>query len=90
MSTEQTANASLVGTWRLIRWTGQAEGAIVHPFGEGASGRLIYDAGGTMAAFLQCPEWSASAVDFVPQRSRFIAYSGNYTIAGNIPCSGAS
>ena len=51
-----------------------------HPFTEESSGRLMYGADGMMAAFLQAPNWPASSVDFVPQRSRFIAYSGKYAV----------
>lgn len=73
----------LVGPWRLTEWIAERGDAREHPFGLAAEGRLIYDPAGVMAAFLLHPEWASLPVDHVPQRQRFISYSGRYRLEGD-------
>jgi hypothetical protein len=47
------SGAGIVGRWRLLSWSGQAEsGETTHPFGEDAVGSLVYTPGGWMSGML--------------------------------------
>ena len=83
MIADRPSVAALLGTWQLTEWTARADGTVDHPFTAQATGRLMYGADGLMAAFLQSPRWAGSPADFTPQRTRFIAYSGQYEINEN-------
>ena len=84
MTTASIDIEKLLGTWRLVEWSANVDDILSYPFTAQATGRLTYLPCGLMTAFLQSPGWASSTVDFVPQRHRFIAYSGRYRIDGSI------
>ena len=67
-----------VGTWSLTRWESRHGLRVDFPFGEDATGRLIYGADGYMAGFLMRANWPAASVDTPAHRNGFVAYSGRY------------
>jgi hypothetical protein len=69
----------LLGAWSLASLRRFRDGAFYRcPMGEAATGRLIYDASGTMSAFLASPEWSAGEAE--QNWSTFLAYSGRWEL----------
>lgn len=88
------AQQSPVGVWRLVSYSTQDPdtGEVFHPFGKGATGTIIYTAGGRMAALLQAenrPRFSAGNRINAPAEERAqafstsTAYSGRYTWEGD-------
>uniref|UniRef100_A0A6U1XEK2 Lipocalin-like domain-containing protein n=1 Tax=Trieres chinensis TaxID=1514140 RepID=A0A6U1XEK2_TRICV len=89
--------SKLVGTWELVtweQWEYTAEGSSrKHPFGQDASGQMIYTPEGTVMTILQkkkrsnfekpclglgSPEEKCSAID------GYVSYSGTYQTHGKI------
>ena len=88
MSIEQTTQArpvaaqDLVGVWELVSWTRtDAAGLTSYPFSADARGRIIYDAGGLMSAFLMSP---AHVSDPGGPGHKFLSYSGRYALNGDV------
>ncbi|WP_176593317.1 lipocalin-like domain-containing protein [Sphingobium sp. EM0848] len=72
---------SVLGAWSLLSLRRFRNGEFYrYPMGEGASGRLIYDDGGLMCAFLMSPEWVAGTA--AQSWSTFLAYSGAWDVEG--------
>lgn len=72
---------AVLGTWELAALRRFRDGAFYrYPMGEGATGRLIYDESGLMAAFLMSPEWVAGTA--TQEWSTFLAYSGHWAVDG--------
>ncbi|MDB5445458.1 MAG: lipocalin-like domain protein [Phenylobacterium sp.] len=88
MSIEQTTQArpvaakDLVGVWELVAWTrADPGGQTSYPFSADARGRIIYDAGGLMSAFLMNPAYVS---DPGGPGHRFLSYSGRYALNGDV------
>ena len=84
---------SLVGDWRLRRWTSEADdGSVTLPLGEAPDGILLYTAGGLMMTTIaradRAPITSADPLrgGSVDERAAtaetFIAYSGHFAYDG--------
>lgn len=75
-------DARFVGTWRLVSYQMQQEdGAVVCPFGEQASGLLLYTADGAMSGQVMQPGRDAKATGHVhPSQAGYIAYCGRYLV----------
>lgn len=89
--------SDLVGTWTLQAWTiAQPDGTVVHPYGEGAVGFLIYTADGYMSAQIMDPDrqqgdaqeptadQSLSEPDGARAYSTYLAYCGTFTLEGHV------
>lgn len=80
--TVETTN--LIGSWVLADWLEvQAGETVRHPFGKGATGRLLYTDGGTMAAFLTHENWANTAAETPATLDKFLSYAGTYTTHGS-------
>jgi hypothetical protein len=88
------AQQSPVGVWKLVSYSTQDpdSGETFYPFGKGATGYIIYTAGGRMAALLQAEgrrKFSAGNRINAPMEERAeafstsTAYMGTYTFEGN-------
>lgn len=55
---QRSLRDQLIGSWRLISWEEKnpANGEISYPCGKNAVGRIMYDAGGRMAAQIMNPD----------------------------------
>jgi hypothetical protein len=67
------------GVWTLADWR-RTGGDVTYPFGEGARGRIAYDASGSVAAFLMRADWGATGPAGGPG---FMAYAGRWRVDGN-------
>lgn len=86
------SSADLVGTWRLQRWTAEADdGSASEPFGAAPEGILVYTADGTMITTMARAERPslggrgllAGAPDELAAVARsFVAYSGRWRLDG--------
>jgi hypothetical protein len=81
--------SELVGTWRLISYTGVTSGGeTIYPMGRNAQGRLTYEAGGRMAVQLADPDraaFAAGAHAYTDAEVRaafegYFAYYGAYSV----------
>jgi len=94
---QRSLRERLLGSWKLISWeeTNPATGAVIYPCGKNATGRLMYDAAGRMAAQIMDPDRknsgvthadnpdyarSVSAEDVVAAFTHYRAYYGAYAI----------
>jgi hypothetical protein len=88
----------LIGSWKLSSWeeTNSANGRVTYPCGKNAVGRIMYDAGGRMAAQIMNPDrrkiggrdlrtWAdgLSAEDAREVLYGYIAYFGAFGIDEN-------
>lgn len=77
----EDGRGSMLGVWSLASLRRFRDGEFYrYPMGEGATGRLIYDASGLMCAFLMSREWVAGTAK--PAWSTFLAYSGAWSVEG--------
>ncbi len=74
---------NVVGTWSLVRWESWHGARVDFPFGEDATGRLIYGADGYMAGFLMSASWQQESVSTPAHRNGLVAYSGRYRWDGS-------
>ncbi len=82
----------LTGQWRLLVWRRVAEdGSVTYPFGEDASGLLIYTAGGHMAVQMTAggrpvletgDPLGGSTEQRAAAYSTYLAYFGSYEVQG--------
>ena len=90
MSQEKEGLALFCGTWSLVSWKATPpDGKTIHPFGEDAQGRIMYDSKGYMAAHLMRRHRTSfashnpldSTVDecYAAYREYF-SYYGSYTV----------
>jgi hypothetical protein len=80
----------LVGTWNLVSWELRLKtGAVRHPLGEHAVGRLVYTADGYMmvslmrsgrAAFASPGLFEGSAAEKASAAESYASYSGRYEL----------
>ena len=88
ITTKETLGSKVVGTWRLVSWVYENEqGEVVHYFGEGATGILMYDDKGNMNAQLmkaERPVFTSGAISAGSQTETYeafmsyLAYYGKY------------
>jgi len=73
----------VLGAWSLASLRRFRDGSFHRfPMGEGATGRLIYDDSGRMAAFLMSPEWVQGTATQL--WSTFLSYSGRWDLDGTM------
>lgn len=85
--------AELVGVWRLVSWSARAaDGTVTYPFGERATGQIIYTAGGEMAVQIagagrpDHPTEDPFAGNEAQQASAYrsyLAYRGRFAVDGD-------
>jgi hypothetical protein len=86
-----TAAENLVGVWKLVSYSTQDPdtGAVFHPFGEHATGYIVYTAEGRMSAILAAESRkpltggnriTAPVEDRAEAFSTATAYTGTYTV----------
>jgi hypothetical protein len=85
--------SSFVATWILVSWEAHTpEGDTVHPFGEDAAGRIMYDGEGNMSVHLMHrdrPHFSigsplgGTAEEIEAAYNGYLAYYGTYKIQEN-------
>ena len=86
--------SSVTGWWTLLSWTqNYDDGRKVVPFGEGATGRLIYDEGGSFAVLISRPDrapfttgsqWTAAEQERARAYDGMLAYYGRYEFDGTM------
>jgi len=85
--------ADLVGTWRLAVWRTRLGDAVRYPFGERASGYLIYTASGEMSVQVAAEQRSSLATEDpiggaeserAAAFSTYVAYAGTYDVVGEV------
>jgi len=53
--------AQIAGSWNLLSWSSVTAGAILYPYSEAATGRIIFDSANLrMSAFMMHPQWKQS------------------------------
>lgn len=84
----QTSNR-LIGAWRLVSWESIADGKSSFPFGDGASGLLVYTDTGHMFVFLSQPNRepfsqaeakAGTAAEKVAAFDACFAYAGTFVV----------
>jgi hypothetical protein len=83
----------LVGTWRLVRWASTTrDGAVIYPFGEDASGLLLYAEDGSMLVALMHASrerlvsgdlLGATVDEKARAASEFLSYGGRWELRGD-------
>ena len=89
-SDQQSIGERIHGTWQLEKWTTTlADGTVVHPFGQEAYGKLIYDEFGQMTALFMADNRELMSSADIRERkpeealeafNTFFAYAGPYSI----------
>jgi hypothetical protein len=73
---EDVAEARLHGVWELESWRRTTrDGAVSAPYTDRPLGRIIYEPGGRMAAFMMHPGWPDAEIE-----RGAASYSGNYRV----------
>ncbi|MGX7106979.1 lipocalin-like domain-containing protein [Hutsoniella sourekii] len=79
----------LIGTWRLVSYQTEEDGQIVYPFGEDATGFIMYNPDGYMSAQLQKqgrPAYESGDIHTGSQEEMaaaahgYLAYSGRFEV----------
>ena len=82
--------ARFLGVWSLVSWTAiSGDGKLIYPYGKDAVGRIMYHAGGTMAAHLMRRRRTLFASDNPKETTaaehkaafrEYFSYFGSFTV----------